>query len=105
MVLNELSAHADREDLLNYAANIKGLNTLFLVHTETPQVEAFAQIARQSLPSVTVNIPEFSQSFELWFLNWPPGPTMLCLCYIYAIFKHNIFGVIARRQKNLISKF
>lgn len=63
--LNELSAHADREDLLNYATGIKGLKNLFLVHAETPQAEAFAQITRQSLPNITVNIPEFSQSFEL----------------------------------------
>jgi metallo-beta-lactamase family protein len=63
--LNELSAHADREDLLNYAAGIKGLKNLFLVHAETPQAEAFAQITRQSLPNITVNIPEFSQSFEI----------------------------------------
>jgi len=41
------------------------LKNLFLVHTETPQAEAFAQITRQSLPNITVNIPEFSQSFEL----------------------------------------
>ncbi len=65
MALYELSAHADQEDLLNYAKSVNGLEDLFLVHTETAPAETFAQIARQSLPNITVNIPEFSQSFEI----------------------------------------
>jgi len=65
MVLNELSAHADQEDLLNYAKSVKGLKNLFLVHTEPPQAESFAQLAQKSLPSISINIPSFSQTFEI----------------------------------------
>ncbi len=65
MVLNELSAHADQQDLLNYAKSINGLKNLFLVHTEPPQAQAFAELAQKSLPAISVNIPEFSQSFNL----------------------------------------
>ncbi len=65
MVLNELSAHADQEDLLNYAKSVKGLKNLFLVHTEPPQARAFAELAQKTLPSISINIPSFSQAFEI----------------------------------------
>jgi len=63
--LNELSAHADREGLLNYVKNFKELKNLFLVHTEPPQAEAFVGLVQKSLGGIAVNIPEFSQSFEI----------------------------------------
>lgn len=63
--LNELSAHADQNDLLNYAKSVHGLKNLFLVHTEISQAEPFMQLAQRSLPGISINIPSFSQSFDL----------------------------------------
>jgi metallo-beta-lactamase family protein len=65
MTLNELSAHADQNDLMDYAKNIKGLKNLFLVHAEMAQAEPFADLARKSFPEISVSIPEFSQSVEI----------------------------------------
>ena len=65
MTLNELSAHADQNDLMDYVKNIKGLKNLFLVHTEMTQAEPFADLARKSFPEISVSIPEFSQSVEI----------------------------------------
>jgi len=63
--LNELSAHADQEDLLNYAKNFTALKNLFLVHGEPPQLQTFTTLAQKSLPGASINTPAFSQSFEI----------------------------------------
>jgi len=65
ITLNELSAHGDQEDLLDYAKNFKELKNLFLVHGELPQAETFANLAQKSLPAASIIIPEFSQTFTL----------------------------------------
>lgn len=63
--LNELSAHADQEDLLNYAKNFTALKNLFLVHGEPPQLQTFTTLAQKSLPAVFINAPAFSRTFEI----------------------------------------
>ncbi len=63
--LNELSAHADQNGLLNYARNIKGLEKLFLVHAEPLQAAAFQNLIQEKLPRLSVVIPNFGQSVEL----------------------------------------
>lgn len=65
ITLNELSAHGDQKDLLNYAKNFKELKNLFLVHGELPQAETLANLAQKSLPAASIIIPSFSQTFDL----------------------------------------
>jgi len=63
VILNELSAHADQKDLLRYVDNTKNLKHLFLVHTEAPEAEVFAQLVKETQPLITVDIPRFGQEF------------------------------------------
>lgn len=62
--IDELSAHADRNDLLAYMRNIGGLKRMFLVHTELAQAAAFKNTLRLRLPHVTVSIPHVGQVFS-----------------------------------------
>ena len=63
--MDELSAHADQNDLFVYMSRVKGLKNLFLVHGEMPQMEAFKKIAQEFSPSLAINIPAMGQSFEV----------------------------------------
>ena len=65
IILNELSAHADQKDLLNYVASVKGLQQVFLVHTELPEATAFKGLVEALHPSLKVQIPEFREEFEV----------------------------------------
>ncbi|MSU60377.1 MAG: MBL fold metallo-hydrolase [Candidatus Staskawiczbacteria bacterium] len=65
ITLNELSAHADQKDLLNYVDNVKDLKKIFLVHTEIPSAEAFKLVVTQAHPGLEVNIPALGESFEI----------------------------------------
>ncbi len=65
LTLDELSAHADQNDLLEYIGKVKSLNNLFLVHTELPQAQAFQILATEKFPTVSVSIPAMGQSFNL----------------------------------------
>ena len=65
VALDELSAHADQNGLMNYAANVKGLKNLFLVHTELPQALIFKQLAEKSFPALAIGIPSMADSFEM----------------------------------------
>lgn len=65
ITLNELSAHADQKDLLNYVAHVQGLERIFLVHTEMPQATAFKTLVSAAHPSVAVDIPKMGDLFEL----------------------------------------
>ncbi|MBX4201247.1 MBL fold metallo-hydrolase, partial [Candidatus Parcubacteria bacterium] len=65
IILNELSAHADQKDLLNYVGHIDGLKDVFLVHTEMPKAEVFKELVEKAHPSINVQIPQFKGSFEL----------------------------------------
>ena len=63
--LKEFSAHADQVDLLTYISNVKGLERIFLVHTERRQSEAFKNILKKTYPSLPVEIPVMGQFFEV----------------------------------------
>ncbi len=65
IILNELSAHADQKDLLNYVAHIEGLKKVFLVHTELPQATAFKDLVQGLHPTLDVQIPETGEGFEV----------------------------------------
>lgn len=65
VILNELSAHADQKDLLNYVAHINGLQKIFLVHTELAEATAFKGLVSTAHPNIEVNIPEFREEFEV----------------------------------------
>jgi metallo-beta-lactamase family protein len=64
-ILNELSAHADQKDLLSRVEGTKGLERLFLVHTEISQAQVFKDIAGKSFPSLPIEIPVLGQTFEI----------------------------------------
>lgn len=65
ITLNEFSAHADQNDLLQYVSHIKNLNKIFLVHTELPQATTFKNILEKSYPSLGVEIPTMGSEFEI----------------------------------------
>lgn len=65
IILNELSAHADQKDLLNYIGHIQDLKKVFLVHTEMPEATAFEGLVEGMHPNLKVEIPEFRQEFEV----------------------------------------
>ena len=58
ITLNELSAHADQNDLLNYVKNVKDLKQVFLVHTEPKQAGVFKELLAEELPKISVDIPK-----------------------------------------------
>ncbi len=62
--LNELSAHADRNELLKYAEHIKGLRHVFLVHGEKAQAAGFKSLLEEKHSEWQVSIPERGQVFE-----------------------------------------
>lgn len=63
--MNSFSAHADKHELLAYAAGIKGLKQIFLVHGETEQSIPFAEELRK-LPGVQdVTIAEPFQEVDV----------------------------------------
>jgi metallo-beta-lactamase family protein len=65
ITLDELSAHADQKDLLSYVGHLKGLQSLFLVHTELSQAQVFQNLTKQLYPSLAINIPMMGQTFEV----------------------------------------
>ena len=58
VLMNELSAHADQAGLLEYIQSLRGLKNIFLVHTELPQAQRFAELLSSHLPKIRVHIPE-----------------------------------------------
>jgi len=62
---DELSAHADQNDLFIYMSHIKGLKNLFLIHGELPEASAFEKIAKEYSPNLSVDIPLSGQSFDI----------------------------------------
>ncbi len=62
---NEFSAHADQNQLLEYITGLHGLETVFLVHTETDQATTFAPLLKDKMPTVDVIVPKFRDSFEV----------------------------------------
>jgi len=64
-MLNEFSAHAGQNDLLQYILQLKNLEKIFLVHTEPRQSAIFKDVLTTNLPGAEVEIPAFGQSFEI----------------------------------------
>lgn len=64
VVLNSFSAHADREDLLGFIRNIKGLKKVFIVHGEEGQSMALANTLRE-WGRFAVEVPHEGDSFDL----------------------------------------
>jgi metallo-beta-lactamase family protein len=62
---NELSAHADRNQLQDYAEGIKGLKKVFLVHGEPHQADDLKEQLRAAHPDWEVKRPDEGDSYEL----------------------------------------
>ncbi len=64
--ISGLSAHADREDLLNHVAGLSAtLRRIYLVHTEMPQALAFKALLHDRYPNIDVIIPKVGDSMPL----------------------------------------
>lgn len=62
--INDLSAHADANELEAYAQAIPGLQRIFIVHAEPPQAEAYHRRLAEHHPTWRVDIPQLSQSYD-----------------------------------------
>jgi metallo-beta-lactamase family protein len=63
--INEFSAHADRNGLLNYVSKLNGLKRVFLVHAEPVESESFKELLLEHYPALEVHIPAPGDSFEI----------------------------------------
>lgn len=63
--INDLSAHADANELEAYAAAIPELKNVFLVHAEPDRATSLQQRLVQHHPEWQVTIPMIGQSFEV----------------------------------------
>lgn len=63
--VNDLSAHADADELERYAAAIRGLKNVFLVHGEVDRAAALREYLRQRHPAWEITVPRIGQSFEV----------------------------------------
>ena len=64
IILNELSAHADQKDLLEYVRHIEGLKNVFLIHGEEKESSVFKELVNRELPEINVTIPTRGEQFE-----------------------------------------
>lgn len=62
---NELSAHADRNQLQDYAEGIKGLKKVFLVHGEPHQADDLKEQLKRAHPEWEVKRPDEGDVYEL----------------------------------------
>lgn len=63
VTINEFSAHADKQRLLDYVSTVQGLKNLFLVHTELPQAASLKLAVQSGYPNLKVEIPAIGQNF------------------------------------------
>ena len=56
-VLNELSAHADQPELIEYMQNIKGLKDVYLVHGEAGASKDLKKKLAKDMPKLKVHVP------------------------------------------------
>ncbi len=63
--INELSAHADSEELSDYINHIHGLKKVFFVHGEKESARAVKKMMKKRLPLVQYHIPNRGDSYEL----------------------------------------
>ncbi|MBU1039261.1 MBL fold metallo-hydrolase [Patescibacteria group bacterium] len=64
-VLNELSAHADSQDLVDYATNTPNLKKIFLVHGEFNQAQSLQNKLRLTKHNWQVTIPARGDTFKI----------------------------------------
>ena len=62
--INGLSAHADRADMLSWVKQIKGLNTIYLIHGELDKLELFKAYLKENVES-KVHIVKKAESIYL----------------------------------------
>lgn len=65
IVLNSFSAHADKDELFEFATHIQGLKKVFLVHGEEAQSLPFAERLKTEGHIPEVEVPSRGQSFVL----------------------------------------
>lgn len=63
--LDELSAHADKDGLLQYIKNCKNLKKLFLVHGEESVLYDFSQTILKEMPNLETIIPNLGENFKI----------------------------------------
>lgn len=63
--LNELSAHADQNELLAFAKGVKGVKHCFLVHGEGSQSHELREALNRELSRINVVIPQSNESFHI----------------------------------------
>lgn len=67
--VNELSAHADSEELFDYMAHITGLKKVFFVHGEKESAQKIKKLMKKRLPLVQYHIPNRGDSYEFPITN------------------------------------
>ncbi len=65
VTLSELSAHADRNELLAFAKGVKGIRQCFLVHGEESQAHELRETLNRELPRMNVVVPQANESFHI----------------------------------------
>ncbi|RKZ31702.1 MBL fold metallo-hydrolase [bacterium] len=66
VVLNTFSAHADRDELLDYVKNCgKALERVFIVHGEEKQSLSFAAAVKEARPRIEVTVPYEGEQVEI----------------------------------------
>lgn len=63
--LNELSAHADRLELLGFVKSLQGLKYCFLVHGEWNQAHELQEALHRERPTLNVVIPKLGEQFHI----------------------------------------
>ena len=64
-----LSAHADKNQLINLVSKVRPRGKLFLVHGNTEAREALSESARKQFPRIDVRLPENGKAY------WIKKPT------------------------------
>ncbi len=64
-VLNSFSAHADKDDILEWLSHVQGVKKVFLVHGEPSQMEPLKASIEKELGIADVYMPMRGESFEL----------------------------------------
>lgn len=65
MTLDEFSAHADQNGLLNFISTVPELKKVYLVHSEPSQADALAEKMHERFPQIECIVPHFEESFEI----------------------------------------